>query len=142
MLSLPYGEKTDIKGTILVHIDEAKIRDLLEQIDGANRGMMFLVNEHQEVIMSTGNENIYDQVQPLITAQEGFVEHHIAGEEHIVSMTTSVNNGWKYVSVVPTNIILAKVYQIKTWSLILFVTAFFIGIIISYFFSFQALPSN
>ncbi|WP_165763844.1 AraC family transcriptional regulator [Halalkalibacter urbisdiaboli] len=132
--SLPYGEKSDVQGMFIVHIDEQQIRDLFHQIEGLNSGFMYIVDEHKNIMMSTStNEDNINQITPLLTKQVGFFEKNIAGNKMIASYTTSEKNGWTYVSVVPKNIVVSQVSKVKLSAMVVMIVSLIIGILLSYY---------
>ena len=133
--SLPYGEKNDIKGALAILIDEQQIREMLNQEDWENKGSIYIIDESKETIMSTvKEETIITDLKPLLNKRENesFVVNKKDGQEMIVSYTTSNQNGWTYVSVVPKHIVLSKVNTVRTWAIYLVLCCFLIGIIVSY----------
>ncbi|WP_100408471.1 AraC family transcriptional regulator [Bacillus solitudinis] len=132
--SLPYGEKLNIKGMFLVHIDEQEIREMFHQIEGLNSGFMYIVDGNNNIMLSTSkSEKYFNQIYPLLNKRAGFFEKSIEGNEMIVSYTSSEKNGWTYASVVPKNIVIAQVNEVKSWAMIVMAVLFIIGILLSFY---------
>ncbi|SFM08745.1 AraC-type DNA-binding protein [Gracilibacillus orientalis] len=132
--SLPYGEVTDVKGVLMVHIYEQQFKEMLQQMEGLNKGAMYIADEKDEIMMSTSeNKSIFAEISPLLADKEGFFTKEIDGKDMIVSYTMSEKNEWTYVSIVPTEFVLAKVNNVKSWALSLVLIAIIIGIVVSYY---------
>lgn len=50
--SLPYVEK-EVKGELVILIDEEHIKNMLENIEGANRGAIYITDENYRMILTT-----------------------------------------------------------------------------------------
>jgi two-component system, response regulator YesN len=132
--SLPYGEVTELKGILMVHIDEKQIREMLQQLEGLNRGVMYIADQNKEIMMSTSdNEGTFEEIKASLSMKEGSFERKIDGQSMIASFTTSEKNGWTYVSIVPKDIVLSKVNQVKTWAFGMLILFIVIGVVVSYY---------
>lgn len=132
--SLPYGESTDIKGVLMVHIYEQQFREMLHQIEGLNKGVMYITDENKEVMMSTSdNEGVFAEIRPLLNNNVGFFAKEIEGKDMVASYIKSEKNGWTYVSIVPREYVLSKVNNVKSWALGMMLISIVIGIIVSYY---------
>ncbi|MGN8646226.1 AraC family transcriptional regulator [Gracilibacillus sp. HCP3S3_G5_1] len=132
--SLPYGEVTDVRGILMVHIDEKQIREMLQQLEGFNRGIMYIADENKEIMMSTSeNEGTFEEIKPLLNKKEGSFEKDINGNTMVASFTTSEKNGWTYLSLFPRETVLSKVNQVKSWAFGLLFISIILGIIVSYY---------
>ncbi len=132
--SLPYGEVTDVKGALMIHIDEKQIRKMLQQLEGFNKGVMYIADENKEIMMSTNeNEDTFNEIKSLLNTKEGSFEEEIDGKAMVASFTTSEKNDWTYVSLFPRDIVLAEVNQVKYWAVGLLLISIVVGIIVSYY---------
>lgn len=132
--SLPYGESTDIKGVLMIHIVEDQIRDMLQQIEGLNKGAIFIADEKKDVMMSTSKkEGIFAEIRTELSDIRGFFAKKIDGEDMIASYTKSEKNGWTYVSLIPRNFVLTKVNSVKSWAFGMLLLSIIIGIVVSYY---------
>jgi len=129
--TLPYGEKTEFNGVLLLRIDEQQIREMLEKIDGINSGSLFIIDENNEVLMSTDGNRMLQFIPPKLRDQE--MEFDDNNEQMIISQITSERNNWKYVSIFPKKVVLSQVQILKTWAISLVIVLFVLGIIISYY---------
>lgn len=125
MQTLPFGEKKDPGGTLVMYIDERQIKDMLEQIAAASQGTIYIKNANGQVIVSAG--------EPLPMGTE---DDHWGDKTLTVSATS--RNGWEYVSVVPEKVLFAKVHAIKTAVISVLVCCIVIGAAASLFLSYRA----
>ncbi|MFC4320089.1 AraC family transcriptional regulator [Litchfieldia salsa] len=132
--SLPYGEVKEVKGVLMVHIDEKQIREMLQQLEGLNQGVIYIADENKEIMMSTSDyEGAFEGIKPLLNKKEGSFEKEIGEQAMIASYTTSEKNGWTYVSLVPREIVLSGVNYVKSWAYGLLILFIVIGIVVSYY---------
>ncbi|KKO55004.1 helix-turn-helix domain-containing protein [Paenibacillus sp. DMB20] len=99
--TLPFGEKKNSKGLLVMLIDEQKIVGLLEEIVKANHGTIYIKDASGQVILSVGDG-------------ANQVEKNKGGSDMMTVTTKSARNGWEYVSVVPEEVFMGKVNMVKT----------------------------
>jgi two-component system response regulator YesN len=129
--SLPIGEVSNISGYLVMLINEQEIDQLIEQIEKLYHSDIYIVDEHQQIIMSTSKENELNKaIIPLINMESGYSSFRQNNESMILSHTTD-NNGWKYISVLPKKVVLKQIIMLKNWALSLILLLLFVGIIIS-----------
>jgi len=135
MQSLPEGNRTNIKGTLGIFIDDQQIRALLNKMKWANSAAIYIFDENKNAIIYTnGGDQKYTQLKKLLSNEEnGFSIHKINGEETIISQTVSERNDWSYVSVVPKDVVLSKVNQMKITAFFLVLIWLLIGLPASYY---------
>lgn len=114
--TLPYGEEQGIKGAIFGVIAEDKIKDMLTKIEAANRGSVLIVNENNEPLLSASDKRgLIHPISDGLKGEAGLFTCEINGEEATVSYISSEQNGWKYISVVPSRVFMSKVHGLKLW---------------------------
>lgn len=125
-------DETDLPlAALVILINEQKMIGMLEQIDWAGEGTVYVMNEkHQTITKTPGSLPIPDSVLDRLSIKAGSFTYKHDG---ITVMISSVKgeNGWRYVSVVPESIVMKKVDQVKFWSLILFLLYLIIGTALS-----------
>lgn len=131
--SLPFGEKNQILGSIVILIDDQQIREVLQEIEGLHNGSIFILNEDMNVIVGPNQEKAGEAIEdlkPRLTAgREGFL-HQSDGEELFVAYTRSEENGWTYVSAFPKKVVLDQVNTVKKWSIITVLVCLFAGLLV------------
>ncbi|CAM4137811.1 helix-turn-helix domain-containing protein [Paenibacillus alkaliterrae] len=100
--SLPRGEQENVKGSLVMLIDERKLLDMLASIDGMQKGSVIIENDAGEVLMSTAGRTDYSDRDPSL----------------IITRTISAQNGWTYVSIVPKSVVLSQVNTLKKWAIL------------------------
>jgi len=117
---LYYGQP---QGVILILLKESAIRSLLQQIDTANRGLVYITDNDGHIITQVGGANLAPGELTSVTVRNGGTFRSAAGEKFIVSKTASVHSSWQYVSVIPAELVLSKVAYIRYTTLtVMFVT--------------------
>ncbi|SFA77135.1 Two-component response regulator, YesN/AraC family, consists of REC and AraC-type DNA-binding domains [Cohnella sp. OV330] len=115
--SLPLGEGSNGKGTLIMLIDEQQIFDLLKQIQWVNKGTMLILDSKGQVIVSTaGRHELPAGLSAEISGTNGYETYPMDGQTQMLSYTTG-QSGWKYISLVPKNVVLERVNEIKAWAL-------------------------
>lgn len=134
--SLPLGEKSDIKGSFVILIDENKIKELLLNQEGM-QGSYYILNRNQEMIFSTDmNEENYAQIQKGLGVESNRF-YTLDDHEKIISYRLSALNDWTYVSIVPKDIVLSRVNEVKSLALVLVLLCLLAGIIVSYYLTYK-----
>lgn len=132
--SLPLGEKTNIKGALVILIDEQQIKDILNKIEWSNQGQIYIVNEKNEVIMTTAQDaTSYTGVLKQLSAQNGPFEYKIKGLDMMVSYTSSAQTGWKYVSMVSRDVFMSRVNSVRNTGILILILCLMIGMTAVFF---------
>jgi two-component system response regulator YesN len=135
--SLPYGEEHDVKGGIIVMINEDNIKDMLKKIEAANGGSVYIVNEKNELILGSSNKQSFPRIFELLKNESGVFTHKVNGEETTVSFISSSQNSWKYISIIPSQVFMSKVNALKLWFYVLLGFHMAIGIVASCFLAYK-----
>lgn len=137
-VSLPLGE-ANVRGTLVLLIDEQQILDFLNQIEWANSGSMYILDKTGQVLMSTAKDKelppgLREQLQGT---EDRYRLFRLNGETSMLSYTSGPS-GWQYVSLVPKAVVLRKVEEIKTLALVLLVLAMLGGTAASYWMAYRS----
>ncbi|MEF3302351.1 helix-turn-helix domain-containing protein [Paenibacillus sp. GYB003] len=137
-VSLPLGEKENVWGTLVMSIEDQQIFDLLKQIEWANSGSMFIIDDKGQVLLSSsGNYDLPKGLLDEIAAGSGFHAYGVSGQPNMLSYTTG-QSGWKYVSLVPQSVMLERVNDIKAWALTLLGVALAAGAVACYWMAYRS----
>lgn len=122
------------KGSILIIVNEHQIRELIQQIEGIDQGIVYIINDKDEIVMSTAdtNDELLD-IKAMISKDDFFEDYKIDGEEIIISSTHSSQNDWTYVSMIPEHIVLAQVNSVKNWAIAIAIFSLIIGVVVCYY---------
>lgn len=138
--SLPLGERNDPKGTLVILVDEREVRNLLDQIEWVSSGSIYILNEHQDIIMTTSaaqHQLSAELKARLLSGREYLPYTQDNGQEMMVTLISSAQNGWTYVSVVPKEVVLNKVNQVKAHALWLVLLCMIGGAVASYYLAYR-----
>ncbi|OAS20634.1 helix-turn-helix domain-containing protein [Paenibacillus oryzisoli] len=137
-ISLPLGETSNIKGTIVMLINEQQILDLLKGIQWVDNGTMFILDEKGQVIISTSNTY---KLSPSLLAEtqnsNGYETYNADGTTQMLSFTTGAS-GWKYISLVPKSVVLERVNEMKTWAIYLIILVVAAGSAAAYWMAYRS----
>ncbi|MGF7029118.1 AraC-like DNA-binding protein [Paenibacillus mucilaginosus] len=129
MQSLPFGELNRRAGSLVIHINEEEIRNLVKEVEGLHQGSIYVLNKDKELLIGPENSPIpYNQIKGMISSGQGELLTTVGQEELYISYTTSQENGWTYLSVFPKSIVLKQVHQVKAWSLVAITICMLFGI--------------
>lgn len=121
---LPYGEKP--RGYLNLFLNERKILDVLQNLEWANQGAIYLLDNQNQVLTSTAkNQDAFKKMPLTFNQQSDVIQEKIENKEMIVSYFVSEQTKWKYVSVIPKSVVMKEVNMVKTLavSLLLFCLA-------------------
>jgi len=129
--SLPLGDKDHIKATLVMLIDEQRIHDLLQQIQWANSAFMYIRDGNGQLLMST--TGVLEQPPDLQTgeAPSGFRPYQLNDEEMLLSYTKGMN-GWEYISLMPSKVVLEPIVKMTRIAVILLIIAVLAGAAVAY----------
>lgn len=96
-------------------------------------GLVCLLDENGQVIVSTGDEALEDSVAAAIDQGEGFLS--IGGAQYTVSVAKSALNGWCYLSIQPQHAVVPRLRFTRNVSLGVFALVLAIGIAAAYLLS-------
>ncbi|GAA3410274.1 helix-turn-helix domain-containing protein [Paenibacillus hodogayensis] len=137
-VSLPLGEKENVWGTLVMSIEDQQIFNLLKQIEWANSGSMFIIDDHGQVLLSTtGRYVLPEGLLEEIASGSGYQSYQANGELNLLSHTTG-QSGWKYVSLVPETVVLQTVNEVKGWALALLALAVVAGAGVAYWMAYRS----
>ena len=131
--SLPITFHRNVEGAIIFLLNAQAMQELLHRNTLVKGGWVMVLAQDNQIITGLPKQKIPRKVFATISKKdEGFRHSYFLGERMIISHTTSSYNGWKYVSILPSKLVMRKVIYIKAivWgSLIL---SLIIGALIAY----------
>jgi len=128
--SIPWEYSSNPKGALMILIDESAIQSLLSKINLGSSGMIFVENQDGGIITQlTGDQTV---IHPSSIAagnlQDGTYTSS-SGEEFIVSRSLSTVSGWKYISVVPSRLVMSKVDYIRNVTFAVLLITLTLGVV-------------
>ncbi|WP_165972031.1 helix-turn-helix domain-containing protein [Paenibacillus piri] len=127
--TLPIEEKAHPHTTLVILIDEQIIRDLFKNMEYANSGNIFIVDEKGQIIVSSGGTVPQQAEEMLDRYRKGSYSYYDPSrrEEMILSHAQSGRTTWYYISAIPKSAYTSKIQTIKNWALWIVSLSFIIG---------------
>jgi YesN/AraC family two-component response regulator len=134
----PLGYVSADSNVLIIYcINKSIIKDLLTDIIGENlQGIVYVTDYNNNVLFMTSNE--LEMHQELIdTIYEGYKEPGVYGnlklnnERYSAIISTSDIAKWRFVSIIPSDQFMYKIFRLETILLLLILMAAFLGIGIS-----------
>jgi len=133
MQSLPIGNITNIKGNLTILIDEEKIHEMTRHIELANQSYIYLISQSHDIISSTADApSIPTTIFDEMNVDSGFFNYKLNDQDVIVSYTTSKQLGWYYVAIIPEDLYLKRMKEMKHFSFVILVLCLIIGSFAAY----------
>lgn len=126
--SLPMGEQKNANACLAILVDVNSIQSLVKNYEFINQGIVYFFDSNNNLILETGNMG-YVPKGTEIPNNDGYFEISEAGKPYQVFHCYSAITGWKYVSVVPRQISMARVQNIRNLSVIVMIIFILVGII-------------
>lgn len=132
--SFPIGEKNHIKGTLVILIDVQQIKEIIKNIEWSNQGQIYIVNDKNQVIMTTADDNasLEGLLANLSNETSPFI-YNRDGHDMMVSFTSSMQTGWKYVTMVSRDVFMSRVNNVRNKGVLIFIIYLPVGIIAIYY---------
>ena len=128
--SLPIGEKIDKRGTLVILIDEQKIRNMVNNIGRLNNGIVTLYSDKKQVLMTTAENS-------MLKLEKSEAPYNYYQEDMVITYSPKSQYGWYFLIAVPKKIVLSQVTEIKTWAILFLLLCLFVGIAASYYFAYK-----
>lgn len=127
--SLPLDEEKNPRGSLVLLINEQTIADLLKRTDWDGHGFSYILDANGDVLAAASDipKLSPDMTDRIAAKPEGSFAAELESSRMIVSYATG-KNGWKYVTVVPYEVIMAPISRLKTVFFLLLVVGLGIGL--------------
>jgi two-component system response regulator YesN len=134
--TMSLGRPDEPDGGIVVYIDHAQFTTFLNNAISGNGGSAFILNGDGQVMASTQAE-VSLPARLMDKPQSGSFHDTVDGQSVIVSYVTSLYNNWKYVSITPSDTVLAKAINIKRMIWLITSITLLVGIAIAVYLSYR-----
>ncbi len=121
-------------GTVVQIIDVSKYEEILENMKWEAESGIFIINDEDRVLVSTGIE-IPSLQYDLLQKERDVFEDTIQGKNYTISYVSSTFTDWKYVTMMPSRVFWEKVEYIRKLTLYGVAVCIILGGFIAYFFS-------
>lgn len=119
--SIPVQSPSQNLGSFIVLIDVNQVKGLFAQMEAASHSAVYIIDDTGKTIMSNSESPFPTDLLGRIQTSSGPFDYRLADEDQVVSVTASQKAGWKYVSIMPTDVFMQQVNQIQRWAIGLFV---------------------
>jgi two-component system response regulator YesN len=131
--SLPLYERTEMEGSLFFLIDEQKILQMQNSVYPFQSGEMYILGKDKQIISSTSETGeFFPQLELLNDRHEDSFSFTYKDKEYIQTSLVSSWNQWTYVMVMPKEIVLSRVNEVKLWALWMMLVILIAGLTISY----------
>ena len=134
--SLPLGQLDSHGAALIMFIDEAQIRKLIERVKVYDYGWIYIADREGRLISSITGARA--RAKAVETRNDGGVtEQKIEGRPMIVINTHSDYNGWQYVAVLPANAVMGRVGYIRNLTLGVALLSLLSGLVLAYYLAYR-----
>jgi two-component system response regulator YesN len=135
--SLPMGDNTEVRGSLVVTIDETQLLGQLRKSDHRETDYYIFGADGQVISTTSDRSGALEDLRSSMGHGYGNLAATIGGTDMLISYTTSSQNNWTYVSVIPKTIILSKVNETKSLALLLVLLCMAGGFAVSYYLAYK-----
>ncbi len=136
--SLPINAKQNICANLVVLIDEQNIKKLLGDLKWLNNGLLYVTDKDGQIITSNdSNISIEDFPELKLEGNEGYEVIESANGSMALSYISSNQQGWKYISLMPMDIYMERVSDIKRITVVIFLASLVSGLIVAVLFAYR-----
>jgi len=126
--SLPIHSQSEHLGSVVILIDVDYVKALFAQLESASHSAVYIIDDAGKTIMSNSEQPFPSDLLGRIQAGQEPFDYRLMGVDQVVSVTPSQKAGWKYVSIMPSDVFMQQVNQIQNWSLGLFFVCLIVGL--------------
>ncbi|QHW32343.1 AraC family transcriptional regulator [Paenibacillus rhizovicinus] len=116
-------------GTVMYLIREAELTSLIDSILGNYQGLTYILDNEGHVLVDNrhGEAMSSTAAKSLIRLEPGIHEQTINGKAHSVVSVKSDNNGWTYVTAMPSAQFFSSVLHVRSFIILLFSIIVLVG---------------
>ncbi len=120
--SLPLSNPTSTLATLVVSVQEAKLREMIRAVQDVNQGTALILDADLQPIVSAGPmdpEKLDRLLSALDRTPEGktHTDARLDGEDVVLNRVVSDTTEWQYISVIPYSVFWEKAERIRSWSI-------------------------
>lgn len=117
-------------GTVMVLIKESELTSLIDSVLGNYHGMTYILdndghilvdNRQGEALTNAEAKSLFNNLAP------GIHDRSLSGKAHSIVSVKSENNGWTYVTVMPTAQFFSSVLHVRSLIIMLFIIIVLVG---------------
>jgi AraC-like DNA-binding protein len=122
---------------LVILINEQKIVNLLKRMDWDGNSSTFILDQNgNRLVASLNQQYVSDDISNKLSAADSSFEMEKDGQSLLVSYTTG-DNGWKYVTVVPDEVVMKQINHVKLVFIGLLAVGIVAGVAISFYLAYR-----
>jgi AraC-like DNA-binding protein len=135
-------DDTESQGIVCINVNEEVFRDTLSNIDKKVPSFTYVVDYDGKPVvnsMSKDNQEKGEQVfksfmekKSIFGSEEGYLREKIDGREYLAVFTTSQMCKWRYITIIPTEVVTEKANKIRQITVAAALLCVVIGLVFSY----------
>lgn len=116
-------------GTIMYLIKESELTSLIDSILGNYQGLTYILDNKGQILVDNrqGEALTNAEAQSLYRLAPGIHDKTLNGKPHSIVSVKSENNGWTYVTVMPSSQFLSSVVHVRSFIVMLFLIVVVVG---------------
>jgi AraC-like DNA-binding protein len=135
MHALSSIDNKNLGSSIVATINEEKLTNKLKEIDEINQGTSMIVAGDNKIVASAKEVYLPENLNFNSNKRDNnFLYEEINGEKVVISFISSRINGWRYVTIVPETVFLAKVNHMRGITYTGIAVGFLVGAFFIYYF--------
>ncbi|OBZ08629.1 helix-turn-helix domain-containing protein [Bacillus sp. FJAT-26390] len=116
-------------GTIMYLIKESELTSLIDSILGNYQGLTYILDNNGQILVDNrqGEALTNAEAQSLFGLSPGIHDKILDGKPHSIVSVKSENNGWTYVTVMPSAQFFSSVVHVRSFIVMLFIIVVIVG---------------
>ncbi|OZB90939.1 helix-turn-helix domain-containing protein [Paenibacillus sp. XY044] len=116
-------------GTVMYLIRESELTSLIDSILGSYQGLTYILDNEGRILVDNrqGEALTGSEAKSLINLSPGIHERIINGKAHSIVSVKSENNGWTYVTAMPSSQFFSSVLHVRSFIILLFIIVVLVG---------------
>jgi two-component system, response regulator YesN len=132
------GNYNDVNGSVIMLVDSNEILKLLNGLNVSKDSWVYIADKSNNILLSVNSGGIgFKSIEDKDFDPEGITQLKIDDRDMLVTATSSNYNGWKYVLIQPSNIVLSQVTYIKTIISVFVLVSFVLGLVVSFILAYK-----
>lgn len=131
--SLPILEPKESFANLIITINNVFFQQTIRNTKWLEKGNVYILNKNEEILFATNTEENTLKYMDLKNGN-GFMRRKINGKNVIAAYATSVETDWKYISVIPEEILWEKAEYVRRLTMISFPLCILLGGMTAFFF--------
>ncbi|MGO4545823.1 helix-turn-helix domain-containing protein [Paenibacillus sp. 2TAB23] len=116
-------------GTIMYLIKESELTSLIDSVLGNYQGLTYILDNKGQILVDNrqGEALTNTEAKSLFGLSSGIHDKILNGKPHSIVSVTSENNGWTYVTVMPSSQFFSSVVHVRSFIVLLFIIVVLVG---------------